>query len=187
MRKHLHAYSLIECLLVLALLLSGVIVAVPFYADFINKQRAATHINQLASAIHYARSEAIKRGEVITLCKSHDGQTCTGDWQDGYIVFVDYKANGRFDEGDELLRQFDTINNKDSLTFRGFPSSNYLRMAPSGFTYEQNGTFYYCPSNQDVRYARALIIDKAGRVRLSRDENKAGVHQDAQGKTLTCQ
>jgi hypothetical protein len=52
-----------------------------------------------------ARTDAIRSGHRVSLCKSGDQQQCadTGTWEGGFVVFVDVNQNGRIDEGEPVL------------------------------------------------------------------------------------
>ena len=71
----------------------GVVVSngVPAMQNLVHEQRLTTQVNQLLGDLHLARSESIKRGVPVVLCKSGDGVACstTTDWQNGWLVFVD--------------------------------------------------------------------------------------------------
>lgn len=71
----------------------GVLLAigVPSFQSSIASSRVTTSNNDFVSALALARSEAIRRGTRITVCKSADGAACvtTGNWAQGWIVFVD--------------------------------------------------------------------------------------------------
>jgi type IV fimbrial biogenesis protein FimT len=77
--------------LTVAAILLGV--GVPSFIDTIRSNRATTNINELSTGFAIARSEAIRRGANITVCRSTDGATCGADWADGWIVFVDGAAS----------------------------------------------------------------------------------------------
>ena len=54
-----------------------------------NAQRTAV-INDFVHAVHFARSEAIKRNATVSICRSINGSTCANkaaDWNSGWIVF----------------------------------------------------------------------------------------------------
>ena len=67
-------------------------VGVPSYLDMVRGTRVATNANELATAFAIARSEAIRRGAAVTVCRSSDSLSCGGAWTDGWIVFVDEAA-----------------------------------------------------------------------------------------------
>jgi len=76
--------------LVVAIVLSA---GVPSYLSVVRNNRAATNANELVSALTIARSEAVRRSDRVSICRSADGAACGGTWQDGWIVFVDGAAN----------------------------------------------------------------------------------------------
>lgn len=91
-RRGLRGFSLLELMMTLtvAAILFGV--GVPSFIDTIRSNRAATNINELSTAFAIARSEAIRRGANITVCRSSDNATCGASWADGWIAFVDGAA-----------------------------------------------------------------------------------------------
>ena len=52
-------------------------IGVPAFNDLIASNRLTTQTNELVGALHYARSEALKRNRSITLCRV-SGETDTG-------------------------------------------------------------------------------------------------------------
>jgi len=82
--------ELMTALLVVAIVLSA---GVPSYLSVVRNNRAATNANELVSALTIARSEAVRRSDRVSICRSADGAACGGTWQDGWIVFVDGAAN----------------------------------------------------------------------------------------------
>jgi len=161
------AFTLLELLtaMVIFMVLCGV--GLPTYRYLIERSYANTAITQLYHAIYLARSEAVKRNVIVTLCASSDHHRCSNEWGKGYIVFADQRGDGVVDPEDQIIKVFSAIKGKGRLSWRGFPNRNYLQMTPQGFTNYQNGTFSYYPANGDVRYARALLVSQSGRVRLS--------------------
>lgn len=73
-----------------------VVVAVPGLVRFVHEARMSMLSNQLLADLANARSEAIRRGRRVVLCKSGDGQSCTsaGQWNQGWLVFADTNNNG---------------------------------------------------------------------------------------------
>lgn len=77
-------------LLVVTVVLSA---GVPSYLSIVRNNRAATNANALVAALTAARSEAVRRGDRVSICRSNNGTSCAGTWDDGWIVFVDGAAN----------------------------------------------------------------------------------------------
>jgi type IV fimbrial biogenesis protein FimT len=171
-------YTFVELLITLSL--TSVIVLF-FLQNYVSLQaRFQSHLvlNHLVSLLQYARSEAIRMGKQVTLCKSRDGKSCSGFWRDGQIIF--YDKNNR----SQILRQYGPIKS-GSLYFRAFQSSSFLRFTAKGMPFEQNGSFVYCPT-QNPKLAHAIIIEKSGHIRFSQDNDRDGVDEDARGLPLSC-
>jgi len=178
MPKRNNGFTLLELMMVLcvAIILSMAMTTVGH--DWYGAHRATYEINRLLGAVEFARSSALDLGQVVTLCPSEDGETCSQDWSRGYLIFVDRERKGKIKDGKDRLQIFEALPKGASLEWRAFPTDRYVQFAPSGFTREQNGTFYYCPDQSDDKFARALIVDKSGRARVAT--------QDSDGNPLVC-
>ena len=86
-------FSLLELMMTLtvAAILFGV--GIPSFVDMVRNNRVAANINELSTAFAIARSEAIRRGANVTVCRSSDDATCGASWADGWIIFVDNAAS----------------------------------------------------------------------------------------------
>lgn len=82
---------MLELLAVLTILAILVTLAVPFMGEVIQRNRLAADVSVFNVDLAFARSEAIKRRQPVTLCSSGNGQTCSGndDWSSGWIIFSD--------------------------------------------------------------------------------------------------
>lgn len=79
---------MIELLVTIAVLAVLLTVAVPSFTEATLGSRLRSSANNLVASATLARSEAIKRNAVITLCVSITGTSCatTGGWEQGWIV-----------------------------------------------------------------------------------------------------
>lgn len=82
--------TLIELMVAVAVLAILALVAVPAYNEVVLGSRLTSLANSFVSSLSLARSEAIKRNALVTVCKSADGASCTNDggWQQGWIVLA---------------------------------------------------------------------------------------------------
>jgi type IV fimbrial biogenesis protein FimT len=98
--------TIIEVLVAMGIISIMVIMGIPSLQDFIRRAHISSQAHEFVGTLKYARSEAIKRGQRVTVCKSADGATCatTGNWHIGWIVFVDNNNNDTRQSGEELLR-----------------------------------------------------------------------------------
>lgn len=162
-------FSLVELMVTISIASILLAVAVPSYQSLMRESRLTTQANELMTALHYARSEAVKRGMRVTICKSADGATCNGDsWQDGWLIFSDADPAGSVDSGDQILRVFPRLNGSSLEGGDNFETRvSFLRNGRSqGDKSLPNGTFTLC--NQDD--ARKIIINVAGRPRVEKAE-----------------
>jgi len=116
--------------------------------------RLTTATNDFVTTLAMARSEAIKRGEGITICSSNDMASCTASaWNEGWIVLVT--------SSNELLRVHEPIDSAISLT--NAASNTSIEYRPTGFL---NGgtanTFDLCDSRTGET-GRQIVISGTGR------------------------
>lgn len=143
--------------------------AVPGYASLMNSHRLAVISNELVLSLQLARSEAVKRGRRVTVCKSSNAMTvhptcdAATSWQSGWITFVDEGSKGVRDPGDTLLHA-SSGSGHASIVAVNF--SNYGSYLPNGRSQGSSGlpndTIHVCLAGSK----RKIIINNAGRVRM---------------------
>ena len=164
-------FTLVELLVVLAIGAILLTIAVPSYAFLVNSSRLAAVTNDLVTALHLARSEAIKRNMRITVCKTSSAMAATpacdstADWQQGWLVFVDGGTRGVIDSNDVLLWVQDRVSSQASITTSNYGS--FVSYLPNGVSQGSNGlangTLRICVAGN----RRDIIINTTGRPRLS--------------------
>ena len=159
--------SLLELLVTMGISTIIFSITIPVMAGLINQNRIATQVNTLRTSLELTRSTAIQQNEHTVICKSDDGETCIrrGEWNQGWIIFVDSNHNRRRSEDERLVYVQQPLPETTELKYRAFGSRHYVTYRPEGFT-KTNGTFTVCNSAVPER-AKALILTKTGRVRLS--------------------
>ena len=169
-------FTLPELMFSMAIVAGLVGWGVPAFRDLERNAARTSEVNLFLQAIYLARSEAIKRNGVVSLCASLDGANCAAGntaWDRGWIVFVnnDRDSPAERDAGEDLLHAYPTwvggyvLANRDTLSFRAF--------GQSGVT----ATFTFC-DDRGSRQARAVIISQSGRPRVS--------DRSASGTALSC-
>lgn len=97
--------TLIELMVTIAVLAIVLAIGVPNFQGAMNSSRLSSAANELTSAVHLGRSEAIRRNRTVVLCRSETLTSCADDAQwNGWIVFVDTNANGVVDAGEEIIK-----------------------------------------------------------------------------------
>lgn len=84
--KHEIGFTVIELLVAITILAVLLGVGLPSLQETIRTNRVASTTNDVVAALQIARSEAIRRGENVTVCSSKDQTTCSGTWEDGWVV-----------------------------------------------------------------------------------------------------
>lgn len=178
--------TLLELLLALAVL--GVLlgIALPDMSDWAEAARARTVTRSLAAQIALARSTAAARQQWVSICPTVDQLACGGSWREGSMVFSDRNGDRRVNQDDAVIRLHGPLPEGETLQWRAFQSRPYLQIEPSGFMRYQNGNFTWCPASRDVRFARQLVVNATGRVRVSRDTDGDGIDEDSAGQALSC-
>lgn len=175
---------MIELMITLAVAAVLIASAAPSFRTSIQNNRMVTQVNELHTSLSLARSEAIKRNTNVTVCRSSDGASCTGNWQDGWIIFVDNDFDGTVDaiDGDAVLRVDGVIAGGNTLSF----SQNRVIYARDGFARPNSaGTFTLCDS-RGASEARGLVVGLSGRPRLALDSDSNGILEDGDDNDLVC-
>ncbi len=170
--------SLMDVLVTLAIasLLFGI--GIPGFQSYLANSQLVSSTNLLSRSLALARSEAVKRETHVVICKSRDQQNCTtaGSWRQGWIIFEDRQPDRQRDKKEPLIFAKTRLPDPVHVDYAAFRSSNFIAFRATGIT-KTNGTFTLC-YNQDADSARALILSKTGRIRLSRTR--------ADGRPLRC-
>ncbi len=165
-----HGFTIIELMTSLAILVVMAVVAVPAFVGFAERNQTATSANLFLNALTVARSEAIKRNGRVTICGKPPAQAdcnTTGNWEDGWTVFIDANNNGNINAGEEII-----------LVRNGFPNGYTLREPSATYgdviTYRSTGetvqgigaaqaTFRLCRPDNDTALSRTININATGR------------------------
>jgi type IV fimbrial biogenesis protein FimT len=168
--------TLIELLTSLTILAIVATLVMPSFRTLHLDGRRTAVVNGFLHALFLARSESIKRGTVVTVCRSGDGLDCdygAADWNIGWMVFVNE------DRDDPPVRD----PREDVIAYSGAWPGGSITSNRRDYSFRPmvqavpNGTVVFC----DVRgsaQARAIIISHTGRPRVAR--------RDSSGKPLRC-
>ena len=106
-------YSLLELLVTIAVAALILALGIPSFAALNARHAQRVELNALFHAIHLARKASIMRRQVVSLCPSVDGRSCTPgqDWSGGFLVF----ENGDRDE--PPLLDYNLDRDRDPATF----------------------------------------------------------------------
>jgi type IV fimbrial biogenesis protein FimT len=157
-------FSLIEVMVVVALVGITTTMAVPAWNDMIINARTRTAVNDWIASQQFARSEALRLNTAVTLCVSSDGSSCTAqDFETGWIVKTGLPAAAGNLLQDALPRANVTMvpntNAARSFTFlpTGLPIGNF-----NGALLTVRDTNAATPAALNKR----ICISKSGRTRV---------------------
>ncbi len=167
--------TLVELMIVLAVLAATLTVGAPSMQAMLHKNRVRTETSRLLTAINLARSEAVMRNQPVSLCPSAMASTgepvCSGVYSGGWIVFSNADKDRVVDAGtDEVLKVFEGLPRGYTLTNRAGTRDaleliNYL---PDGSSH-RNRTLLLCPPAGVSVQALSIVINIVGRPRMARD------------------
>lgn len=93
--KQEDGFTLLELLVTLAVAAILAAVAVPGLRQFVTSTRASTQTNTLLTGLQRARSQAVNKPAMVTICPSVDGTACQGNnWNRGWIIRIS-KSDGQ--------------------------------------------------------------------------------------------
>lgn len=157
--------------LIIVVMIVGILTAVgtPTFKYVTASNRIAGEVNSLLGDMQYARSQAVKTGQPVTICTSTNGTTCAAvdTWQVGWIIFVDKSANHTFDNAnDTLLRVQPAFTGTDAFASApaGYSYATYNRMgyAPTGAAGVINLQLHSNPVNN--QWTRCVAVNPMGSV-----------------------
>lgn len=172
-------FTIPELMTALAVTGLALALAVPSMDNIIANQQRASSVNLLVSSLHLARSAAMTRNEVITLCTSSTGKQCTDTpWAAGWIV-VSEQARQQAAEADGILAAEPAL--ADSITVESAAFGRMISYRPNGQTMtaqgaNETGQFLIC-SNRGSTDGRGLWINASGIPKLvDRQANGTAIH-----------
>lgn len=110
----------------MVLTIAAVLIALvlPSFRRIVQGAVISSTVNSFLADVRFARSEALKRGGNVVLCRSADPEasspTCTaatpaGGWATGWIVFLDLNGNGSRDPADPVLKVRSAVSGLDTI------------------------------------------------------------------------
>ena len=176
-------FTMIEVLIVIAIASLLAMVAIPSLQDMIQRNRVSGEVNSFIGDVQFARAQAIKTGQPVTICVSSNGSTCLGvnTWYSGWIVFTDVNGSATMDDPkDVVLRTRATFSGSDS--FSAAPARTAITYGRTGFASgipATGVTLKITTTPANTAAVRCIYLDLIG-------HQSSGKLGDALSSTVTC-
>lgn len=191
MKKYHRGFTLIEALVVIGIIAIIVSMGFPWFISITKSSAITSNVNGFLMDLRFARSEAVRRGGHVVMCRSNapeastpvcDGSTpilagsTTNGWQTGWIIFHDLSGDDKYQSGEPILRVQGAISGVDSMVETGaaykFIFSPTGRLPLSSATTVTFGGNLFKNSRNDpvcnnVCLQRVVCVDVGGRGRIS--------------------
>jgi type IV fimbrial biogenesis protein FimT len=162
-------FTLIETMVVVTIIAVLTVLAAPSFDAVFLSNKLAAFANDFVASSQLARSEAIKRNQVVRVCRSADSATCatSGTWQQGWIVFNDINNNGSVDSGETILRKQEAISSDYHYTTTSTGTSYNLAFQAIGAG-SDTATLYLCKATPSVgAQERVITLGPTGRTTVA--------------------
>ena len=158
--------------------------------------RQTSVYKDVSSTFRFARSEAVKRSDGVTVCARQTDASCGSDWSNGLLVFSDGVTDGAIldlDGTDTVLRTISLnpshVSIEASALTAGLTSastSTAIRFNGRGQANWKSGTVVIC-DERGVQDAKAFVMIGSGVGRIAHTTTgSGGVVVDAFGDAVTC-
>lgn len=177
--------TLIELITALSVVSITLSVAIPSFSALIMNNRRTADISMLQTGINLARSEAVKRGYRVGLCRTDSPDAVSpclsgSNWGDGWIVYADRNANGQPDNAQDILLVYPAVGEAADTTLVGSGMlADRLEYLPNGHLSVATG-----PNDMIIRCdkrgyseARSIRIVASGRVSIRSHESSTAAIQ----------
>ena len=179
-------FTLIELMITLVVFAILLGLVVPAMTNFVRDQRLAGQANDFLGDLNYARTEAIRRGTTVTLCKTANpnaappacNTTVAAPWTTGRIVFADADGDATVDAGDTILRVTQALEGSGNGIYvddSNATMANRVTFRPTGLTTFAGTTdlqLFLCDKRGPAQ-GRTLIVTPTGRARVGDRGKKA--------------
>ncbi len=144
------AFSLIETVIIVAIVGIVAILVVPNMNTLLNQNQATQQSHDFVTAIQLASSQAENSGTKVSICaKKSTTEECVSYtaspdktiWSNGWLIFIDNNDNAIYDSGDTLVKVQANSTNQVSITA---PSST-VTITDGGIVTRGSGNFDFTP------------------------------------------
>jgi type IV fimbrial biogenesis protein FimT len=157
-------FSLVELMIVVMIVSVVGAIGGPIMSDTVKSNRVRAQADRILTTLNLTRSEAVKRNLPVSICRSSNGTSCTGDWSDGWIVFTNADGDNTVDAGvDQVIRVYEGLN--EGYTLGGTITASTLTYFSDGSYAGGAGTINICSPGAIPSQGWSLMLNAVGRPR----------------------
>ncbi len=177
LNKKVLGFSLIELLVVLVIITILASIAAPTFQTAIRNSRIRSYANEMMESLNFARSEAIKRGRRLTLCKNSGSNTCKtsgNQWHgaDGWLVMLNATVLKKVENISSDIEINAYVSGSGSA-YKG--NISYKRRGDVEYTGGVAGIYFLiCDKQLKAKGGRKISIAASGRVKSSDPKQDGG-------------
>lgn len=166
-RRHKQSgISLIELLGTISIVAVVNSLAGPTLGETFKRNQLRSQAERVMTTLNLARSEAVKRNQPVSICRSEDGASCSGEWSDGWIVFSNLDNDNVVDNGaDEVIRVYKGL--ADGHRFTGTLGDDALTYFSDGSYAAGSETVRICSEDGDLDQSWTVEVNTVGRPRVT--------------------
>jgi type IV fimbrial biogenesis protein FimT len=167
-------FTLVELMVTLVVVAVLMSIGAPGMQQFLLRRAVIAQADSLVSSIRFARSEALKGGQAVTVCNTADPNAATpacaaGNWASGWIIFVDRNSDQIFSPEDRLLQVQQAYGNSGGITATApavvtFNATGIAATGPMSFV-ARPAVLTASDANYEP-YSRTVCVSRPGRARV---------------------
>lgn len=183
-KKRNTGFTLLELVLVLSILAIASGFAVPNFANWSDRSKQKTIVNEIHTAFSLARWTAATHRSNVTLCPLSSANECIDDWHREISVFLDANNDKRPDSG-EILRVVSPRIDGFTL-FSRTAGRGYFQFDDRGMNHGALGSLVLCPENVESGAMTYMAVNMGGRFRSETDKDADGSIRLPWGTIVKC-
>lgn len=175
-------FTTVELLVTMMIAAILIALAAPSFKRTIQSNNMSSAVNTFMTDMRYARSEAIRRGGRVILCRADPpdaaAPSCltttpagSSGWSSGWIVFQDVDGDGTRSAGDVVLRVQGGLGGVDTIAEGTATNSTVFRFTATGRLTDtaSAASVKFGGGNFDTSLQRVVCVSAGGRARIAGD------------------
>lgn len=165
--RKVRGFTLIELMVVVAMLAILAALAAPSFADAIRRQRVESMREEMLASVALAKAEAVTRGQRVTMLRTTPCPQAANalDWDCGWTVFADLNGNNTINAGEPILH---VVQGKPGTRILRNPAASVTSIDRFGQPPMVRIEIFPAGSGFNAADGLLLCLARSGRVRTER-------------------